>query len=667
MGVPGLLGQELYHDVSRRSDRLVGIEFAGLFDTVEAYGVPIEEMRDAINWAIWPIKFHDHKLSGIVRRARHALSLDDERQTFHPVRFDVSDEQPSARIREVWFAGVHSDVGGGYPDGALSLVPLNWMLSELDDALAFQTAWRQHVRDGLSALARMHDSRRGTGVFYRYAPREIGMGPETGGAPVVHHAVIEKIAFGEELYAPHSLPAAATVLMPDGTHVPIAGFGAAMPAGLHKLSFSGPDMRNAPAQVVAERALHLIGAPDLNFVDLVRDGVWLRRKAYFGLLVCLLFVLSLPLTSEPIARWTGVSARAGLDRQGRVVQLNGGLFSALQELATAVAGIVPGYARPWVDAGVRQPIVAAAALLLVVFFLRANGRLRDRIADDARCAWFASKQKEVPRRGIATWLAERLRSNGGSARRSRLVYWPVFASTLVVAVLGTFLLLNRLALSFATGYGDLCRWDQTQTPRRPRVGVPEDAIGFTTSNPCWDTGLFVEKGFAYEIVLQVTAPYMDGPKLADVAGFNDPSWHHLLGTPFKRWWDEAYFQPIGRIGQTGRTEWPIRSDEGLEPLELGDEAVAADGAPSDACGPAVPTADVPALQQKLGIRTRLRSRFTAQESGELFLYVNDAMFGSGLLAWFATIPRRDCFYANNSGAAKVTVTLLPKPDPTGER
>jgi uncharacterized protein (DUF2235 family) len=61
-------------------------------------------------------------VSGMAQVVRHALSLDDERTTFHPLRIEEIEDKPdisrpsSDRIKEVWFAGVHSDVGGGYPD-----------------------------------------------------------------------------------------------------------------------------------------------------------------------------------------------------------------------------------------------------------------------------------------------------------------------------------------------------------------------------------------------------------------------------------------------------------------------------------------------------------------------------------------------------------------------
>jgi uncharacterized protein (DUF2235 family) len=125
--------------------RKVNVDFLGVFDTVEAFGVPIEELRTAIDWAIWPISFRNRVLAQRVLRARHALALDDERTTFQPIRFDHEMNDP--RIEEVWFSGVHSDVGGGYPDGTLSFVPLVWMAEQVEHDLRVQPGQIDHFRD----------------------------------------------------------------------------------------------------------------------------------------------------------------------------------------------------------------------------------------------------------------------------------------------------------------------------------------------------------------------------------------------------------------------------------------------------------------------------------------------------------------------------------------
>src|SRR5262249_1787172 len=212
-----ILRHRSYGEVRAAMDgrREVSIDFLGVFDTVEAFGVPIEELRTAIDWAIWPISFRNRVLSHGVRRARHALSLDDERTTFHPIRFDHQINDP--RIKEVWFAGVHSDVGGGYPDGTLSFVPLVWMAEQVEHDLRFQPGQIDHFRTYQSAIGPMHDSRSGAAVVYRYGPRQIGEDPKVdGGPPVAHLAVVERMLHSCDNYAPVTLPASAKVLLPDG-------------------------------------------------------------------------------------------------------------------------------------------------------------------------------------------------------------------------------------------------------------------------------------------------------------------------------------------------------------------------------------------------------------------------------------------------------------------
>src|SRR5215213_6202742 len=70
---------KLSEDVAARGRKDVRIRFLGLWDTVVAYGMPIEELKRGIHWLIWPMVFGDRKLSLKVDRAVHALALDDER------------------------------------------------------------------------------------------------------------------------------------------------------------------------------------------------------------------------------------------------------------------------------------------------------------------------------------------------------------------------------------------------------------------------------------------------------------------------------------------------------------------------------------------------------------------------------------------------------------
>ena len=99
------------------------IEFIGVWDTVAAYGLPFDELMVLWDKFIYPMSLPTQRLNKKVIRAYHAVSIDDERHTFHPISWDESKKIDRDRIEQVWFPGVHSDVGGGYPRYELSLVP----------------------------------------------------------------------------------------------------------------------------------------------------------------------------------------------------------------------------------------------------------------------------------------------------------------------------------------------------------------------------------------------------------------------------------------------------------------------------------------------------------------------------------------------------------------
>ena len=106
----------------------VPIQFLGVFDTVGALGVPGAIRRGH--------QFHDVRLGEAVVTARQALAVDEPRMKFEPCLW----EQPQppwedGRIKQVWFEGAHSDVGGGYggKECGLSDTALLWMASEAQD------------------------------------------------------------------------------------------------------------------------------------------------------------------------------------------------------------------------------------------------------------------------------------------------------------------------------------------------------------------------------------------------------------------------------------------------------------------------------------------------------------------------------------------------------
>lgn len=101
----------------------VEIEFLGLWDTVASLG-----FGNLAN------DFHKTSSSS-VKFVRHALALDEKRQHFQPIFWDVKNNK--VNVKEVWFAGAHSNVGGGYQVEKLSNVSYIWMLREFADSQGF--------------------------------------------------------------------------------------------------------------------------------------------------------------------------------------------------------------------------------------------------------------------------------------------------------------------------------------------------------------------------------------------------------------------------------------------------------------------------------------------------------------------------------------------------
>jgi hypothetical protein len=91
------------------------------------------------HWAVWNQKHYDIYLDSDVQYARHALAIDEQRADFPRVKWGSSEEALKTEgrkfewMKQYWFAGCHSDIGGGYPEteSRLSDIALQWMIDEL--------------------------------------------------------------------------------------------------------------------------------------------------------------------------------------------------------------------------------------------------------------------------------------------------------------------------------------------------------------------------------------------------------------------------------------------------------------------------------------------------------------------------------------------------------
>ena len=116
-------GAALAVDFANRVNQLPAhptIRFLGIWDCVPSFGAASIDLDPT-----WDLDLPDN-----VAKCYHAMALEERRHTFHLHRLSarVEDADAEGRLFEVWFRGVHSDVGGGNNNPALSSIALNWML-----------------------------------------------------------------------------------------------------------------------------------------------------------------------------------------------------------------------------------------------------------------------------------------------------------------------------------------------------------------------------------------------------------------------------------------------------------------------------------------------------------------------------------------------------------
>ena len=189
------------------------VRFVGVWDTVGALGVPDDlEILNFLfdkkeNW-----RFHDTSLGRHIKTARHAMATDEVRSSFTITRW--SDPQDHPDVKEIWFPGVHADVGGGYSNTDLSDGALQWMVEESQGTgLKFRPTILQALAPNPGGA--MHNSYKGAFAKLRSRPRNIdAMTP--GNADRFHSSAIQR-----QKESPISYPAyhPTRVLEVGGTHM----------------------------------------------------------------------------------------------------------------------------------------------------------------------------------------------------------------------------------------------------------------------------------------------------------------------------------------------------------------------------------------------------------------------------------------------------------------
>ncbi len=166
----------------------VPIRFLGVWDTVGALGIPDDMAFLNLLDRLKDHTFHDTALNPHVQTARHAIALDELRATFQPTRWVAAPRQDA---KEMWFPGVHSDVGGSYREAGLANGALLWMIEEAEAAgLAFAAPMRAQIT--ASHLDVIHDSCDGVFKLLATQPRAVPRLDRTN-SDILHPSTLDRL------------------------------------------------------------------------------------------------------------------------------------------------------------------------------------------------------------------------------------------------------------------------------------------------------------------------------------------------------------------------------------------------------------------------------------------------------------------------------------------
>jgi len=169
----------------------VKVHFLGVWDTVGALGIPndlaILNLLDRVD----KYQFNDTTINKGILNARHAVAIDERRATFAPTLWTGKGaERPT--VKQIWFPGVHCDVGGGYPQTGLSDGALRWMMDEASAlGLGIDRKMAKQVQPSSSDV--LHDSLKGVFKMLRSEPRSAPLFSKSNKS-AFHPSALERFA-----------------------------------------------------------------------------------------------------------------------------------------------------------------------------------------------------------------------------------------------------------------------------------------------------------------------------------------------------------------------------------------------------------------------------------------------------------------------------------------
>ena len=601
----------------------IKVEFIGAWDTVDAVGLPIDEMSELLNDYIYPYKFPDQDLSPWIRRACHAVAIDDERQTFHPVLWNESGIRDSERLTQVWFVGKHANVGGSYPDDDLAHITLEWMIGEAASGggLKFNSDRVKAISLRAQPLGKLYDSRQGASRYYRYKPRRIddlcwdADNHVYIREPKIHHSVFDRIAASTVGYAPAGLPTSYRVVARDGA------IGA-----LNASDYETKDQREKRGEYLAR----------------TRNHVFQRRVAYFAFLFLTLCLVALPLFKPAIP---GVEPRQSMPPPDWSSGLPDAVGASIAHLLAALEGFyvwvfkiaalfLPDFTNRWTDAWAQSAGWFTLFVLGLIGLLLWSRRIIWSTQRLAEAGWWHVKKLDLAQRyeggpsrlerAVARWRAKRWTGQLHRFLVKRLV--PIGFAVLCLYLFAG--LAYRVSVHYPFVADGVCVKPSAQQANALSgvtvIGGPGAKKIYTTSfdakTPCHNTGLMLQAGQTYTVKVDWNPYWEDLSVRARPDGFESiaSNFHPIFLTflPARRHLTMPWFTLIGEIGKDSGNLYAFNRDE---------------------------------------------FKFTPKHSGLLYLYVNDSINATGFpvpvnRAGTITLDKWWANYHNNVGTAEITLT-----------
>ncbi len=197
---------KLYRDQARdielesfrldHNSRPARIKYIGVWDTVGALGIPIGLFKTFNK----RYQFHEVDLVSSIENAYHALAIDERRKPFAPTLWHLPHGSEQT-LEQVWFPGVHTNIGGGYSKDGLANISLQWIAGKAEShGLELDRTFLNYYRPWYK-----HEMRESLTLFYKIiGPRWRPMGQGSSTKQYIHSSALKRIEAFDD-YRPDNL------------------------------------------------------------------------------------------------------------------------------------------------------------------------------------------------------------------------------------------------------------------------------------------------------------------------------------------------------------------------------------------------------------------------------------------------------------------------------